>query len=231
MIKIKILIVAFFYSGTVFAQNIDTNNLTKCLEVGLKADIGNQKYDQMLRTLLTSSRKEKIWIEEYGADNLSFFLLYHEPYESRVFAIDYLDQKNDRKGPSLLYRSHSKGRHICEISDIKSLDIIQVEEINTKEVLVVGRIVVERASAYRVNCSFVARGRTNGENYRLEYLGVENRLTQKIRYARTVFVWSPGWREVGRILRSLTKSERWVDRDTAEKEGKSVQGKSVSPIK
>jgi len=187
-------------SGLAVAQDPDTNAVRECIAVGLKANIPDERYQQMLGRLASLSRAEMIgaWTKEYGRNNLSTFVAYNEQFERRVFSLDYLISPQEIA--QAVFGDASRTQHVCEASDIRTITI----SYSGKEGGVIsGQVMVERPSVYRVLCCFVASRKQAGGSWRLEFLGVANRLSSDIRLSRPVFVRSDRWVEIDFQLRAL----------------------------
>lgn len=77
--------------------------ILQALEVGFRPNISDTKYLDVITKTLDSSlpEAESLWNREYGARNLSWFVLQHDKYEERVFAYDSL--QNEKNEKSLLF--------------------------------------------------------------------------------------------------------------------------------
>lgn len=181
-------------------QDPDTNALRACIAIGLKASIPAEQYQQMLGRIATLPRAEMIeaWAKEYGRNNLSTLVAYNEPFERRVFALDYLTSPPEIAQTVFGEASHS--RHVCEASDIAA---ITISYSGRDRGVISGQVTVERPSVYRVLCWFVATRKQPGGAWRLEFLGVANRLSSDIRLSRPVYVRSDRWDETDFQLRAL----------------------------
>lgn len=186
--------------GTTFGQESDANSLRNCIAVGLKASIPAEQYQQMLGRIATLPRPEMIeaWAKEYGRNNLSTFVACNEPFERRVFALDYLCSSTEIA--QAVFGDTSHGRHVCEASDIGA---ITISYSGKERGVISGQVTVERPSVYRVLCCFVATRKEPGGAWRLEFLGVANRLSADIRLSRPVFTRSDRWDEIDFQLRAL----------------------------
>lgn len=184
--------------GDTYAQDPGTNALRECIAVGLKARIPAQQYRQMLVRIASLPCAEETWFKEYGRNNLSSFVVYNQPFERRVFAIDYLTtpQEIARK----LFNDANQSRHVCEESDIGTISITYSGKDGT---VISGLVTVERPSVYRVHCCFVATKKQSTGNWCLEFIGVANRLSPEIRLSRPVFVRRDIWDDIDLKLRDL----------------------------
>jgi hypothetical protein len=203
-VKTELLAVAIVVAlcGPTLGQDPNMDAVRGCISAGVKASIPVDQYQQMLGRIAALPRTEMIvaWAKEYGLNNLSTFVACSEPFERRVFALDYLTSPPEIA--CAVFGEASHGRHVCEASDIGGITISYSGEERGVGV-VAGQVTVERPLVYRAFCCFVATRRQPDGAWRLEFLGVANRLSSDIRLSRPVFVRSDRWDEIDFQLHSL----------------------------
>ena len=200
--KMKLLAIGLTVAlcGSASSQDPGMHVLRECIAVGLKASIPAAQYQQMLGRIATLPRALMIeaWTKEYGRNNLSTFVAYNEPYERRVFALDYLASPPEIA--QSLFGNASRNRHVCDESDIGT---ITINNLGEDRGVISGQVTIERPLVYRVLCCFVATRKQPDGAWRLEFIGVDNRLSSDIRVSRPVFVHGDRWDEIDFQLRAL----------------------------
>lgn len=188
---------AFFILSIVFTflsckGDINTNEIKPCIEIGLKNKMDDKKYIQLISQLTWQidniDKKHNIWMEKYGKNFMSSFIICSETFEQRVFKIDV---EVSKQATIALFGEAHLGRHVCDNDDISELTI---DYHDNEKGVAVGRVVLERQNAYKVACFYIIRYK-NGK-YILEYLGVENRISKQIRHSRPVYICNSLWKDI-----------------------------------
>lgn len=178
----------------------DLKKLQTCIVQGLKPDITDAAYQQLVMRSALATRDEQrtLWSKEYGENYLSYFVLNNAAYERRLFAIDCLcDSATLAKA---VLGEESRGRHVCDEADISG---IRVDVHNEERGALLGTVTVARPGRYRISCIFVARTKDGNASWQLEYLGIANRLSADIRMSRPIFCRRNTWDEMDAQLNVL----------------------------
>ncbi len=199
-LRIVLLSIAFTsLSAYARGPDLELRTLRAALAEGLAGRLSGVDYAEFLIELAleVGQERERRWSEAYGLDNLSSFLFRARGYETRLFAVEFLgDRSPSAHAARFVGRRAQAGHHFCEATDLKAFHL---DFVSQEDAVAIGRALFEVAGVYRVMCNFVLAVDDETGKWRLQYLGIMNRLTPDIRYSRPVY-FGDGRQDPGRVL-------------------------------